>query len=374
MTVGGDAAEAVSEYYRKPREELFDLLPQHPRRLLDVGCGEGTLGAEVKRRHPFCEVLGFEVNAEVGRVAATRLDRVVVGDVERVSFDVDVALDAIVYGDVLEHCVDPWAVLRRHTELLADGGRVVVSLPNVRHWAVILGLLRGAWEYQDAGILDRGHLRFFTRREGEKLLVQAGLRVRGVQPLYWQPVPDVPAGAETVSVALEEFRVAGIRADDFAELFAGQLIFVGERGPVIPPWEVPGGRGFHVVAWAEWGTAALRAVLDAYGRAFRPGDDVALVLCADDGDDGRVRAALAAAGRTPASTAAVVVAPADRSVRHRLLRAAHAVVSAGAAGEPDPETARRSGVLPLPPDATALRAAWMRARGRKPEEDGHGVG
>ncbi|HZP42304.1 MAG TPA: class I SAM-dependent methyltransferase [Candidatus Binatia bacterium] len=361
--LAGDAVEAVTEYYRRAREELQDLLPPRPRRVLDVGCGEGALGAAVKRAHPCCEVLGVELSPEAAAVARARLDRVLVGDVERVDVAVDAALDAIVYGDVLEHCVDPWAVLRRHAALLADGGRVVVSLPNVRHWAVILGLLRGAWEYQEAGILDRGHLRFFTRREGERLLAQAGLRVRGVRPVYWQPVPDVPPGATTVSVTLEEFRIAGIPAADFAELFAGQLVYVGERGPVTPPWEPPGARGFHVLAWPAWGSAALHALLEAYCTAFRPGDDVALVLCADSAGAAPVDEALRALGRSRAAAPDVVVAPADATLRHRVLRAAHAFVRLGAPGEPDAEAAWRSGVVAVAPEASALRAAWARARG-----------
>ena len=375
MTLGTDAEAAVTEYYRKPREELFDLLPPAPRRVLDVGCGEGTVGAEVKRLYPFCEVIGLEMNEDVAAIARTRLDDVLVGDVERLAIEVDGAFDAILYGDVLEHCIDPWAVLRGHTELLADGGRVVVSLPNVRHWAVILGLLRGAWEYQDAGILDRGHLRFFTRREGEKLLAQAGLRVRGVRPVYWQPVPDVPPGVETVSVQLEEFHVGGIRVGEFAELFAGQMIYVGERVPIVVPWDLPGGRRFHLLAWPVWGSPSLRAVLEAYCAAFEAGDDVALVLPGDGEAAARVRAELAAIGRTPESTADVIVAPMEESVRHRLLRTAHAVVRTGAPDEPDAEMLRQSGAVSVSAEVAALRATWMRARGRNGrEESHHGVG
>jgi SAM-dependent methyltransferase len=222
---------AVADYYSRPRHELVDLLPPRPRRVLDVGCGAGMLGAEVKRRHPGCAVIGVEANADAARVAARSLDRVIVGDVETLALDDVGPLDAILYGDVLEHLVDPWTVVRRHATLLADGGRVVASLPNVRSVEVLLGLLRGTWEYADAGILDRSHLRFFTRREGERLFADAGLTVVGVQPLYWHGTPPVPPGTKgTVWVELDEFRISGLAADTVHELWAGQLAYVAERG------------------------------------------------------------------------------------------------------------------------------------------------
>lgn len=229
----------VADYYRQPRHELVDLLPPRPRRVLDVGCGAGMLGAEAKRRHRGCEVIGIEANADAAQLAAHRLDRVIVGDVETLPLD-DVApasLDAILYGDVLEHLVDPWAVVRRHAGLLADGGRVVASLPNVRSVEVLLGLLRGTWEYADAGILDRSHLRFFTRREGERLFAEAGLTVVGVQPLYWHGAPPVPPGTRgTVWIELDEFRISGLAADTVHELYAGQLVYVAERSATVGPW------------------------------------------------------------------------------------------------------------------------------------------
>jgi len=221
---------AVAEYYRQPRHELVDLLPPRPRCVLDVGCGAGALGGAVKRRHPGCTVIGVEANADAARLAAGILDRVVVGDVERLALDDVGPLDAILYGDVLEHLVDPWAVVRRHAALLADGGRVVASLPNVRSVEVLLGLLRGTWEYADAGILDRSHLRFFTRREGERLFADAGLRVVGVQPLYWHGAPPLPPGTRgTAWIELGEFRISGLAAETVHELYAGQLVYVAER-------------------------------------------------------------------------------------------------------------------------------------------------
>ncbi len=81
------------------------------------------------------------------------------------------------YADILEHLRDPWRLLASQRELLAPGGHVVVSLPNVRHYPVVLGLLRGRWRYQDEGVLDRSHLRFFTRDSARELVSGAGYRM-----------------------------------------------------------------------------------------------------------------------------------------------------------------------------------------------------
>ena len=71
-------------------------------------------------------------------------------------------MDCLVFGDVLEHLVDPWAVLARLARLVCDGGQILACIPNVQHYSVIVSLLRGKWDYQDEGLLDRTHLRFFT--------------------------------------------------------------------------------------------------------------------------------------------------------------------------------------------------------------------
>ena len=151
-------------------------MPEGARRILDVGCGEGAFGALLKRRRG-CEVHGVERFPPAAAAARRVLDSVTEGDAEsaRLPFD-DGSFDCLVYADVLEHLVDPWRALRDHVRLLRPGGRVVASVPNVRHLGVVLRLLLlGRIDYADEGILDRTHLRFFTRRSLLALLEGAGL-------------------------------------------------------------------------------------------------------------------------------------------------------------------------------------------------------
>ena len=107
-------------------------------------------------------------------------------DVEREELPFgDRSFDCVIYGDVLEHLVDPWAVLRAHRRLVGEGGTILVSTPNVAYWRVVADLLRGRWEYRDYGTMDATHLRFFTRPTLVRLCEQAGFRVAAVHT----PIP-----------------------------------------------------------------------------------------------------------------------------------------------------------------------------------------
>ena len=116
--------------------------------------------------------------------------------------------DVILFSDMLEHLTDPLDVLTRHCQLLAPGGQVLISLPNVAIWNVRLALLLGQFEYGDTGTLDRTHMRFFTRRSFRRFLSEAGLTVSrnritpgmlaAVRPFdqasLWQGIGNGPAG------------------------------------------------------------------------------------------------------------------------------------------------------------------------------------
>lgn len=164
-------------YLEEVNFELARLLG-HPRTVLDVGCGRGQNG-EVARKLG-ARVTGIENWPASVEAARARLDEVIDADVER---DESAKLlggrkfDLVVFGDVLEHTKDPRAVLQRFLPFLEDGGHVIVSLPNVAAWPVRLGLLAGRFEYQESGILDETHLRFFTRETALRLVEDAGLEV-----------------------------------------------------------------------------------------------------------------------------------------------------------------------------------------------------
>jgi 2-polyprenyl-3-methyl-5-hydroxy-6-metoxy-1,4-benzoquinol methylase len=147
--------------------------------VLDVGCGFATTSQHIANRGN--RVAGIESSAEAVAVARTRVSDVVHADLQQLD-DVKRALDGrrfdvIIFADVLEHLAWPIGVLRGYLDLLKEGGSVIVSLPNVGLWSVRLNLLAGRFRYEETGVLDHTHLRFFTRRTAKEMIELAGLQV-----------------------------------------------------------------------------------------------------------------------------------------------------------------------------------------------------
>src|SRR5688572_1384695 len=154
------------------------------RTLLDAGAADGFLSELLTRQG--WRVTALERDPAQAERARGRCAEVVVADLDEAAQALSGPFDAIVYGDVLEHLSDPLATLVGINQALAADGRVIASVPNVAHLWVRLQLLGGRFDYTDRGILDRTHLRFFTRRTFVALLVQAGL---SVEELAVTPVP-----------------------------------------------------------------------------------------------------------------------------------------------------------------------------------------
>jgi 2-polyprenyl-3-methyl-5-hydroxy-6-metoxy-1,4-benzoquinol methylase len=157
-------------------------------RVLDVGCATGYLAAELARRG--CTVVGVEFDPVAAQQARAFCREVVVGDLESEAVRADVqravadagGVDTVICADVLEHLRDPWAVLAWLRTLLDPGGRAIVSVPNIAHWTARRALLRGRFDYADFGLLDRTHLRFFTRASATELAHRAGFAVQAEHP------------------------------------------------------------------------------------------------------------------------------------------------------------------------------------------------
>ena len=154
------------------------------RRALDVGAADGFL-AELLTRQGW-RVTALERDPAQAAKARGRCHEVIVADLDQAAPRLQGRFDAIVYGDVLEHLNDPLPVLVALDRALAGDGRVIVSVPNVAHLWVRFSLALGRWDYADRGILDRTHLRFFTKRSFTALLRDAGL---SVEEIVATPVP-----------------------------------------------------------------------------------------------------------------------------------------------------------------------------------------
>ena len=154
------------------------VLVGNDKTVLDVGCSTGYLARVLISQG--CTVDGVEIELEAAEIARRHLRNVFVVDLDRDDLAAEVGetrYDSIVMADVLEHLVDPGRALSAAASLLAEGGEIVISVPNVAHGALRLALLQGRWDYRETGLLDRTHLRFFNRESIVELIRGAGLTV-----------------------------------------------------------------------------------------------------------------------------------------------------------------------------------------------------
>ena len=184
-----ETVSSASPYPDAPNPDLLDRIPQTARVVLDIGCGTGALGAAYRRLNPRAVLLGIEHDEAAARLAASRLDQVILDDIETAPLPAawQGRVDCLIYGDVLEHLRQPEAVLRRHLGALAPDGVVLACIPNVEHWSFLDRLLRGGWRYETQGLFDRTHLRWFTRQGMADFLDGVGLAPLDAAPRVFEP-------------------------------------------------------------------------------------------------------------------------------------------------------------------------------------------
>jgi 2-polyprenyl-3-methyl-5-hydroxy-6-metoxy-1,4-benzoquinol methylase len=167
----------TASYYEEPRPDIQALIHPAGLRILDVGCGAGTLSAAL-RANGAAFVAGVELDPEAAASARERLDELVEGSATEGELPwAPGSFDVLIFADVLEHLPDPDTALERFLGLVVPGGTVIVSVPNMRFWSVLLRLIADRWAYTEHGVRDRTHLRIFTRRTLIAMLTAHGLRV-----------------------------------------------------------------------------------------------------------------------------------------------------------------------------------------------------
>lgn len=161
------------------RMDLFPLmdLTREGLRVLEIGCACGGTLREIGSRNPTAQLYGVELNENAAAIAAA-FAQILTMNVEHLDpADIPERFDYIIMGDVIEHLIEPWTVVRNMRELLVPGGSIITSIPNVAHISNLYKMLCGRWTYEDMGLLDRTHLRFFTKYEIINLFEGADLIV-----------------------------------------------------------------------------------------------------------------------------------------------------------------------------------------------------
>jgi 2-polyprenyl-3-methyl-5-hydroxy-6-metoxy-1,4-benzoquinol methylase len=166
------------DYFIRDRPEMLEYIPQTAQRILEVGCASGLFGAQLKRRSDV-EVWGIEYDSASADIARDSLDMVFAGDILQVSDHLpDTYFDCVVFNDVLEHLIDPFSVLLKMKGKLAKNGVIVCSIPNIRFFFTFKNfIINKQWKYEDAGIMDKTHLRFFTKNSIIDMFNSLGYRI-----------------------------------------------------------------------------------------------------------------------------------------------------------------------------------------------------
>jgi 2-polyprenyl-3-methyl-5-hydroxy-6-metoxy-1,4-benzoquinol methylase len=173
-------------YNHMRREEVLPFVPPDAKTVLDFGCAGGYFGRALMEERSGIVVDGVEINASAAAEAAEAYRAVVVGQFPEVAPPGQ--YDVIVCNDVLEHLVDPWSTVDALRAHLAPDGILLASIPNMRYWGALGPLLRGRWDYRDDGVLDRTHLRWFTKATMRELFESTGYTVDDVHRITGRPM------------------------------------------------------------------------------------------------------------------------------------------------------------------------------------------
>ena len=160
--------------------DLLKLIPVNSKKIIEVGCSSGALAREFKALYPSCFWKGVEVDENYSQLAKRYCDECVTVDIE----DTDNAFweeaadsDCWIFGDTLEHLRDPWAVLKHIRDNIPKSGAVVACIPNAQHWSIQAKISIGDFRYEANGLLDKTHLRWFTRQTIIELFIQQGFQI-----------------------------------------------------------------------------------------------------------------------------------------------------------------------------------------------------
>lgn len=174
--------------------DLLKFIPSESRRLIEVGCSSGALAREYKKIFPEASYIGIEIDLDYAELARQYCDKCFAIDIESATEDFWNSVtdrDCWIFGDTLEHLRDPWKILGKIAKSMTKGGHVVACIPNMQHWSVQARLSVGDLRYQDNGLLDRTHLRWFTRQTMIEMFEAAGFKVvDGMPRIFEEPLRE----------------------------------------------------------------------------------------------------------------------------------------------------------------------------------------
>ncbi len=166
-------------YFNNVRLDILPLLPKYSKSVLEIGCGNGATLEHIKAQGKCKETTGIELTEYAAFEAKKSIDYTLIGDAEEIIKTIESdSYDLVLCLDILEHLVDPWLMIEQISRILKKGGVLISSIPNIRTIKVISKLaFPGKFEYANSGIMDKTHLRFFTKTSAIELLSTDSLEV-----------------------------------------------------------------------------------------------------------------------------------------------------------------------------------------------------
>lgn len=213
------------DYSFSPRRDLMSLMDfsKAGLRVLEIGCACGVTLREIGARSSSARLYGVELNEKAAEIAAPYAT-ILSMDVERLDpSQVAERFDYIVMGDVIEHLQNPWKAIENMRELLAPGGEVIASIPNVGHISNLYEVLSGNWTYKSMGLLDRTHLRFFTKKEIIKLFQEAQFDIQDMRYIT-VPYPEIGKQLRKELLSLQTISVDAEDLDAFQWLVRAKRV------------------------------------------------------------------------------------------------------------------------------------------------------
>jgi len=213
------------DYFANLRVDIISLIPSDPKqKILEIGAGAGNTLVYIKEKGLAAEVAGVELmNLPGTNQDNPAIDRFQIANIESEEIQAPLSYyDVVICADVLEHLIDPWTAVRKISRHLKPGGKLMVSMPNLREWKTLSKIVfKGEFNYQtEGGIMDRTHMRFFCRKNIADLLTTEELT-----PIYSTPnflLKVLPAGKTRRIMNLLSFGL-------FENFLTVQYIFIARK-------------------------------------------------------------------------------------------------------------------------------------------------
>lgn len=186
--------------------DLMNLIPSKARNIVEVGCMYGAMARAYREVNPSAQYIGIDIDPGYAQIAAQFCDRTLATDIETLTieqFDGLFPSDCWIFGDSLEHLRDPWRIIRLIRGSIDKDGCLLACIPNAQHWSVQMRLATGLFRYEDSGLLDRTHIRWFTRTTMIEMFTQAGWTIeQGIsRSLPQTPPPTLITGIQSIAEA-----------------------------------------------------------------------------------------------------------------------------------------------------------------------------